>query len=232
MNTRGRQAAGWRIGISVGVVLLLGAAVLAVVSLRRSKPGVVAKTNTVTNSAQPEENGSFKKAMELAATWLTYLSPYKFQLPVPRGLRTCPDGSGSFTVRVDACTEKTDPNFRFRRLETLDALDPVAAFDRTFAQELRETGQTTIAGSGTELTGADVIILLATVREDLTVAIVTEKSPVAGSLARKVAVEVHRKAALPVDVASWDVDTVLQAVLGGMKFSVPLVKTGNTKTNP
>jgi hypothetical protein len=188
-------------------------------------------TSTIVNSNSSV--AAQETTPNIAIGWPSFSSPYKITVPFPRGMHPCDESNGVFSFRTDQCTDKTDPTFRVRRNANWDSLDPVAAFNDAFGQDLREAGIDSVSGRTATVLGQDVTSIVFVVNENITGAIVSELHPKSGEKPRRVSVEVHRKIAPTIDGTAQDVDAVLVAMLKGARFSVARVApANNTNSTP
>lgn len=214
MNGGSRPAAlssGLLIGLIVAVV---AAAVAGFVWLRNS-------SGTDTNNLNANSNSNDVQPTDISVGWPTFTSPYRLAVPLPRGMRPCDEGQGVFNLRNDDCVSTARPSLRFRRSDAWDGMSAESVFDDVFAQELREAGLESVVGSAAPVAGRNVSGLVYTFNDQLTVAVMTELNPPAGSKARNAVVEANRQSAPQVEGVAQDVDDALMAVLQGMTFTVP-----------
>lgn len=199
------------IGVLV-VVLLVVSGVVFFMSRTPSK-------NSNTNESNTNTSGPVEEPAKIGSSWPKFTSPYGASVVVPKGMNPCDEKNNTFAIRTDACTDSTEPSFRYQRNAAWDVLEATAAFDDAFAQELREAGLETIAGKATSLRGMYVSGLMYTFNDSLTGVMMTELSPADGAAPRRMSIHVNRNRRPTAEGVVQDVDETVKAIIQGSRFS-------------
>lgn len=194
--------------VVAGLVFVLMLAIVAALFWNRNKPACC--TNVTTNATQ-------EKKESLTADWRIFqYNSYALSFLVPSGMNVCEKSDG-IEVRNDACDASTKPTYRFWQRIEWDGLDPTAAFNDAYAQQLKEAGIETAAGNVAERKGEKTSILLFNVSNTLTGTIVSNQTT--SPTVWKVAVDINREIPPVIRGSSASADEITSAVLASMSFA-------------
>ncbi len=203
-----------RRGGSPVLVVMMVAAVLAV---------IVAVAVTMRKTAPPAgtNDRATNSKVDPTAAWTGFTHrQWRLSVRIPPGMTVCDLGASGFTLRTNDCGQASAAAFTFRRNDAWSGIDPTAAFNDAYGQELREAGLPTIAGHGIKGAGSGTTTVRKSFGSGLTGALIAEAN---GN--RRVAVDIRLESSTLIEGVPLTADELTEIVLQHVSFTTTATKS-------